>query len=241
MLQKHPHPVLPLQLALRPQVVVIPGLARIGALGAAARMPRPGAGPQGELVVPRDHHPCPNFAGQSHCGLPGAAWGQRRTVDGAAFRSGLSRGSGAIPLIRASTGASDSTTRCAARAWGFGMSSSFLIQSLRRHRLPILGLLIGMAGRGAVILEKFSVSQFYFLPPSDSLRSRVTDCSKILGASSRKTDAPAEQPKLNSEHPHQHDPEQSVCHGLQYNASSSTSSIVKLANRFNHLSRNALQ
>ena len=200
----------------------------------------PGSGPEGELVAPCDHHParisqdnliaaCLEHFGVK--GVPLMEWPSALVcpeVQGDPIDKGLNR------RVR---------QHHQVRGPGLGIRNEQLLldPGLVRQRLPILGLLIGMARCGAVILEKFSVSQFDF-PPSfgqphvagDGLFEnpwRLKPQDRCAGR----------RPKLNSEHPHQNDPEQSVCHGLQYNASSSTSSIVELANRFNHLSRNALQ
>ena len=203
-------------------------------------MPRPGAGPQGELVVPRDHHSTRISQDNLIAACP-----EQLGVKAVRFMESPSALVCPEVLWDPIDDGFDRQVRQhhQVRRPGLGVRNDQLLldPDLVRQRFPILGLLIGMARRGAVILEKFSVSQFYF-PPSfgqphvagDGLFKNPRRLKPQDRCAGRRT-------KLNSEHPHQNDPEQSVCHGLQYNASSSTSSIAKLANRFNHLSRNALQ
>ena len=225
MLQKHPHAVLPAEFAFWSQVVVIPGLASIGALGTAARMSRPRARTQGEFVVPRDHYPPRGSqdnliaAGLEQLGVKGVLlmeWPAALVCPQVLHD----------PIDEGFNGHVRQHHQIRCSGLGIRYEQLLLDPSLVRYRLPILGLLIGMAGGGAVILEQFSGSQFDF-PPSFRQPQIVGDglFEKPLRLKPQDR-CVGRRLKLNSEHRHQDDLEQSIRHGRQYNASSS---IVEIA------------
>ena len=88
--------------------------------------------------------------------------------------------------------------RCAARAWS--RNDQLLLDPVPgSSAFPDSGLLIGMARRGAVILEKLSVSQFYF-PLLRKAQLHVTGDGLFKNPRRLKpqTDAPSKQTKLNT-------------------------------------------